>query len=329
MTRTKLLFTLCISLFAIYANAQVASGISRGGSNFNWYTVVNCDPEPYGVVVNYNTQTASIRTELAKIKAAGQNNLRLMLFFGHGLSSGTLMDSTGGALSAQNMANLNGLLRDTYNYGFSEVEISFSPQGPNDPNQWTSLNSTMAAENWSVINSVHQGIQNPGLYRIYYDLGNEMMTTSQSNARYRYMKYIWPKYYALYSNLYDTVGFSFASGQISAISNMGAIYGHNSYPVMADVHIYPYGNNSAADILYAAAHNLATIGPVSGGYRFVIGEANFNNATDASSMALEINSLSSHDSKPFYLMQWPRDPANPNCPVADVSPFSNYIAHGF
>ena len=187
----------------------------------------------------------------------------------------------------------------------------------------------MAAENWGVINSVHQGLRNPGFNHIYFDLGNEMMTDSQSNARYRYMKYIWPKYFAAYGKLYDSVGFSFASGEVSAIGNMGAIYGHNSFPVMADVHIYPYGGNTAGDILYAAAHNLSTIGPVAGQYRWVIGEADFNNATDAASMAAQLNALAAHDSRPWYLMQWPIDPAKPDCTVGNVAPFNNYIAHGF
>lgn len=192
----------------------------------------------------------------------------------------------------------------------------------------SSFNQAIADENYALIVSVHEALQNSGI-RILYDLGNEAMTSSQSNMRYRYMKYIWPKYNAAYGSLYDSVGFSFASGEISAISNMGAVYGHNSYPVLVDIHIYPYGGNSAGDILYAAAHNLGTIGPQAGQYRWIIGEANFNNATDAASMAAQINSLASTDSKPWYLLQWPIDAASPSCTVPNVAPFNNYETYGF
>lgn len=332
----KKILALALSLLmSSTGQAQVTSVVQRGGSNFNWYKTdcVNYPPtgrEPFGVIVNYNTQTAAIQTALHNMRNAGQDKIRLMLFFGHGLTSGTLMDSTGGHLSTQNMLNLKNLIQYIHAIGFSELHISFGPQGGNDPSSWGStLNQTLADENWGVINSVHQAIVNPGFNKIYYDLGNEMMTSSQTNARYKYMKYIWPKYFSLYGSLSDSVGFSFASGEVGAISNMGAIYGHNSYPVMVDIHIYPYGSETAGDILYAAAHNLKAIGPYPGQYRFVIGEANFNNNADAASMAAQLNALASNDSKPWYLMQWPIDSTSPTCTVGNVAPFANYEAHGF
>jgi hypothetical protein len=186
----------------------------------------------------------------------------------------------------------------------------------------------MADENYGVILAVRPIVVASGLgYKL--DLGNEMMTSSQSNGRYRYMKYIWPKYFAAYGSAADTVGFSFASGQAGAISNMGAIYGHQSYPALADVHIYSNGSQSAGDILYAFAHNLGTIGPYPGQYRYIIGEAYFNDLADAQSMAAQINALGTSDSKPFFLLQWPVAKAQPNCTVADVSPFNNYESVGF
>jgi len=122
---------------------------------------------------------------------------------------------------------------------------------------------------------------------------------------------------------------SFATGQISAISNRASIYGVNSYPSLADAHIYSTSTNSAGDYLYAAAHNFETIGPLAGQYRWIIGESNFNNAIDAQSMAAQLAALASNDSKPFYLMQWPIDPNNAQCTVGNVAPFGTLEAYGF
>jgi hypothetical protein len=321
---------------AASVDAQVVTGVQRGGSNFLVYKTDPCPPssapadrDAYGVIANYNTHTTEITNDLAAIQAAGQSKMRIPILHAHGATGGLVMNSTGGVLSAQNMTNLRNLLSNIKNHGITEVEIGFFPQGPNNPDNWTTYDSTMALENWNIINSVHQGVLNPGFNHIYWDLGNEMMTSSQSNNRYKYMKYIWPLYNGRYANYYDTVGFSFASGEAAAISNMGAIYGHQSYPVIADIHIYPYAGRTAGDILYSFAHNFATIGTTAGSYRYIIGEVNFNNATDAASLAAQYNALGAHDSKPWYLIQYPYDSGNPNCTVGDVSPFNNYEAHGF
>jgi hypothetical protein len=321
-------FLLVTLIFSVGANAQTMPGVARGGSNFNWYTVVNCNREPYGVLVNYNTQTAAIKAQLYKIWQNGQTKLRIMIFHGHGISTGTVMDSTGGTLAPQYLTNIRNFLAILPTYNIHEIEVAFGPQGSNDPNTWSSLNQTLADENYGVILAVRSIVAASGLtYRL--DLGNEMMTSSQTNGRYKYMKYIWPKYYTAYGSAYDSVGFSFASGEVAAISNMGAIYGHQSYPPLADIHIYPYGGNTAGDILYAFAHNLGTLGFVPGSYRYIIGEANFNNMTDALSMYNQIIAFGSSDSKPFYLMQWPINPAQPTCTIGDVSPFNNYEFVGF
>lgn len=318
----------CSVPYEVNGTAPPNIGLYRGGSNFNWYNVVSCDREPYGVIVNYHTHTSEIRARLSSMRSAGQARLRLMIHHGNGLSSGTLLNSAGGTLSAQNLSNLQNLVSDFRTYGFGEIQISFGPQGPNDPAGWSSMNNAMAEENWRIINQVHQLLQNSGML-IKYDLGNELMTTSTSNPRYKYMRYIWTRYYPLYGHLADTVGFSFAPGQISAISNMDSIYGSNSYPAMVDVHIYPTGGSSAGDLVRNVANKLRSIGPYPGQYRWIIGEANFNNLTDAQSMRVAIQGLSSTQSKPFFLLQWPIIPNSPDCFVADVSPFNNYIANGF
>jgi hypothetical protein len=66
--------------------------------------------------------------------AAGQRRLRIPLFYQHGPESGTVMDSTGGKLSAKNCKNLADLLDVVKATGFTEIEVRFFPIGTAGPN---------------------------------------------------------------------------------------------------------------------------------------------------------------------------------------------------
>lgn len=70
---------------------------AKGGSNYAWYQLdPPCGRGPYGIIVNYDTATATIDAQLQAMYDNGQRRLRIPIFFGRGLSDGTLVDSTGG-----------------------------------------------------------------------------------------------------------------------------------------------------------------------------------------------------------------------------------------
>ncbi|WP_440223293.1 hypothetical protein ACQQ2N_19775 [Dokdonella sp. MW10] len=321
------------------ANSQTLSG----GSNFNWYQVdrvynsvgqlTECVREPYGVIKNFHKVSHLVSAKLNEMRNAGQSRLRMMIFFGNGLSGGTIMDSAGGNLSQQHRDNLRDVLEMIRNKGFSEVVMVYGPQGANAPHNWSSWNQSMADENWSVIKNLHPIIRASGLtYRI--DLGNEMMTTNSGNIRGQYIKHIWPKYWDMFHRYYyDSVGFSFAPGQIDAIDNMNSLYG-NKFPVMADVHIYPYGNNTEYSLLSKAMTKFTQFGTTAGSYRFIIGEAYFNDATSAQQFKDKLDNSASNPyiSKPWYVLQWPlvRSEASV-CPdvSTDSASYNNYSSRGF
>jgi hypothetical protein len=79
--------------------AVTANGI--GGSNYDWYQVVGCTREPYGIIANYGTPSVrtTVQSQLATMHGNGQDRLRIAIFHGRGLGGGTLLDSTGGNLS--------------------------------------------------------------------------------------------------------------------------------------------------------------------------------------------------------------------------------------
>src|SRR5271165_482701 len=65
-----------------------------GGSNYAWYRIdPPCNREPYGVVFNYDTAKATIDAQLRQMYIQGQRRLRIEIYFGRGLSTGTVMDS--------------------------------------------------------------------------------------------------------------------------------------------------------------------------------------------------------------------------------------------
>jgi hypothetical protein len=115
------------SSYPAYAQYQ-----SPGGSNYGWYAITTtqtnpCEREPFGVIYNYDTATATIDSQLQALYDNGQRRLRIPIYFGRGLNTGTVMDSTGGNLSPRFRNNLANFLNSVRQHGFVEIEVSFHP----------------------------------------------------------------------------------------------------------------------------------------------------------------------------------------------------------
>jgi hypothetical protein len=147
--------------------------VGLGGSNYLTYHLdPPCYREPYGVVYNYDTATATINTQLQQMYTNGQRRLRIPIFHGRGVDTGSVMDSTGGNLAPRFRANLTNLLAAIKATGFLEIEVSFNPQVGNDPTQWATFSADYYQENWTLIQNLHPIIAGVGIpYHI--DLSNE------------------------------------------------------------------------------------------------------------------------------------------------------------
>ena len=89
-----------------------------------------------------------------------------------GANTGSVMDSTGGNLSARFQGNLAHLLAAIKAAGFVEIEVGFFPRAANDPTRWATFSSHYFQENWSVIQNLHPIVAGAGIpYHI--DLQNE------------------------------------------------------------------------------------------------------------------------------------------------------------
>jgi hypothetical protein len=318
--------TACSMLAASLAIAQ-----AQGGSNYGWYQINGCDREPYGVIYNYDTQSQVINSQLQQMYNNGQRRLRIPIYHGHGLNTGTVMDSTGGNLSPQFRTNLANLLVEIRSIGYVEVEVGFFPIGATDPTQWdrngAGYSEDSYQENWNVVYNLHSIIANAGfpVYRI--DLINEGIPTSAQPALLQYTQHLWNDYVSVFGKN-DTVG---ASVIVDAdrISQMPVVYGNSRYgnhgsPYLFDIHLYDGSNPSQ---LFMTAYNSLNLAGYAG-VGWIIGEAFYNDAVEAQGLQSAIQSTGQ---TVFYLTQWPLQ-SSTACQlvsIAGVLDFTNYRSYGF
>lgn len=297
-----------------------------GGSNYAWYHLdPPCNREPYGVIYNYNTAKATIDSQLQQMYNNGQRRLRIPIFFARGINSGTIMDSTGGNLALQFQSNLKNFLAAVKAAGFVELEVGFFAQGGNNPVQWTTFSADYYQENWTLIQNLRPIIAGAGI-QYHLDLTNEGIPPPGYTAFLEYSQRLWNDYVSAFGSS-DTLGFSIIA-DTAHVSQVSVVYGPSAFgshgsPQLFDVHIYDNPANS-----FVTAFN----GLTSQGYQgvgWIIGEAFYNDATEAMGLRQE---ASSTGQKVFYLTEWPVTADRSCSPDVNVAPpldFSNYQAQGF
>jgi len=282
---------------AAVTGLTIAAAALPGGSNFSWYEVDRPQPgvcvrEPYGVIPNFSRPDArtQIESELAQMIQSGQRRLRIGVFHGRGLDTGTIMDSTGGDLSRQNRRNLAGLLAAVKAAGFVQVEIAFHPQGPSI-DEWTQWDESRFVENWNVVRRLRPVIRAAGLpYRI--DLSNETIPAPGQQILLDYSRRMWSRYVHAFGRD-DTVGFS-VIGDPARISRIPEVYGDKP-PYTFDLHFYgdEYGLFRAAD---DAARQLGLKQP------WIVGEAFYDDGAAAQGLH---DAIAGIERTVYYLTQWP------------------------
>lgn len=321
---------LVVVALALGFGASDASAFGRGGSNYNFFAIDGCYREDFGVLKNFHVATDIIRSDLERMHQNGQRRLRIGIFFGRGLNSGTLIDSSSGGLPAQYVSNLAGLIALAQQVGFVEFAIALHPNGPNDTAswsgigiQWNALDQSLLDENWGVLVSIMPVLRASGaLYRV--DLGNEFYVPRVSgrfgvDKATRYMQIFWERYRQNYT-LSETTGFSVRPSEAGRLSSARLVYG-NTPPHLMDVHLY----DSPGDTLRAADRGLREA--AYDGVGLVVGESYYNDAGSAQEIAATAPQLSR---TVFWVMQWPLSRNSP-CADVNVAPpvdFSNYINAG-
>jgi hypothetical protein len=318
-----------LAVTIVVACAPVANALpAPGGSNYAWYRVDMsqagaCNREPYGVIPNFGDPAAraAITSELAQMFAAGQRRLRINVYHGHGLDTGTIMDSTGGDLSERNRRNLGDLLAAIKAAGFEQVEVAFHPQGP-AISEWVTWDQGRYEENWRLIRNLRPIIRAAGLpYRI--DLSNEAIPTSHQPLMLRYSRRLWADYVRAFGRQ-DTVGFSLIP-ELDRVGQLRAIYGSRP-PYTFDLHIYPgtggLSESTQFSMVDTAMRALGFEQP------WIVGEALYDDPDTAAQLA---SALAASRRAVYYLTQWPLTRGSPCADVNVGAPlaFDAYAAAGF
>ena len=223
--------------------------LSRGGSNYAWYNVVNCDREPYGILKNYHTGNVKriVQRQLANMYRQGQRGLRVPLFHARVVGGGTNLKSDGGDLEPIHRENLANFLEDVRNAGFNNLLFGFFPVGDNDPNRWTNWSESHFIENWNVVVNLRPIIISSGLnYKI--DLRNEGAPADNQPVGKQYAMRMWDNYAGTFGRA-DTVGFSVPTGTANdpenvtmkaRVRNLIEIYDNlpHGRPFIWDFHIF-------------------------------------------------------------------------------------------
>lgn len=343
------------------ADLLMANGFDRatasvGGSNYHWYGLdALCDREPYGIVANYHLNDGGtnirnfVRQQLATMHARGMRRLSIGIFFVHGASTGTVIDSSDPAQVSQSVTNIRNLLADVKTAGYSEVLFRFFPIGNINPSQ-PDYQTANLAEYWNLVQQVRPALVDAALpYRI--DLGVELAARDSnlqvlpSSERYKYpanqkwseaVRELWQRYVAAYGRD-DTVGFSFITDTNPdnlrwRVRHMRYVY-EGIYPWLYAVDIYPTATINAAS-KFLAFHDAMVREDASGalGWRnsgWIVAEANYEDPLVAADIS---SAIAATGRTVFYMTQWPLDRANALCasdhvnvrPAFDWTVYGNY-----
>ncbi|MFB9686796.1 hypothetical protein [Amycolatopsis plumensis] len=208
---------------------------SVGGSNYGWFGLDGCDRESYGVIKNYGQAASTIDDQLTAMYLNGQRRLRVPIYHRRGPETGTLMDSTGGNLMAQNRRNLADFLSSVRRVGFEEILVAFMPVGENAAHTWTEWREDVYQENWNLVHNLRSIVMGAGIhYRI--DLCNEAIPAPSQPMLLAYAQRLWTDYTHVYGRN-DTLGFSVIPDP-SRIMRIPEVYRGNG-PYVYDFHFYP------------------------------------------------------------------------------------------
>ena len=316
----RVFLTSALVLTLLASGVTAASAVTapaRGGSNYAFYGLDGCTRDQFGVINRFAQGRETIVAQLAAMRQAGQQRLRIPIFHYRHADNGTVMDSTGGDLSPQNRQNLTDLLAAVKAAGFAEIEVGFFPIAMNAAYNWTAFDENMYQENWNLIYHLRPIIAGAGIpYKI--DLMNEGLPTPAQTALRDYDKRLWIDYNHVFGKA-DTVGFSII-GDPLRIGQLDAVYGGNQ-PYLFDLHFYDNEYNA-----FVAAHTkMASMGYTQG---WILGEGYYNDTAAASDFR---RASADTGRQVYYLTQWPLSRAR-TCADVDVAPptaFSAYTAQGF
>ena len=159
------------------AAVKDSSPVPLIGANYTHYASPSCSLDlSYGIVTQYDWPgvRAQVRAQLAAMRAAGMQSLRLLLWYmsdAAGQDWG-VVSSVGGQLAEPYRSNLIHYLGDVRRAGFAQLTLSFGPNWTNDP-LGTNYDPAMFDEDWAFVRDVRPMLERYGPASTRVDLMNE------------------------------------------------------------------------------------------------------------------------------------------------------------
>lgn len=301
--------------------ASAASPPPLIGVNYNHYGVVGCSLLG-GVLSDGHAGRIEIRRQLAAMRAAGIETLRLFLWHMHDASGQAwgVVSSAGGTLQPSVRQNLIDYATDVRNAGFKRLEVVFGPMWTNNPigfpeNQY---DPALFGENWNLIRTVRPLVKQYGPASTHFDLLNEgapsdyLATKDQLAA---YDAHIYANYVDAFGNDDVTISSIVAWNDQSRINNLIDALRATGKPLPTWFEIHAGGPTLLAD-LQATDETLTARGLTQ---PLALGETTYDDAAGAAA----IKQFTDQSSRPLAeVMAWPLRAGSSCSAVSVAAPYS-------
>jgi hypothetical protein len=289
------------------------------GANYSHVGVNGCDFSNQGIVA-YGARFPSLVThQLAAMRAAGIETLRLFVWHMHDASgqSWGVVGSAGGRLGAIEEGNLIHYLTAVRAAGFKQLTVVFGPMWTNDPIGFPDnhYDPSLFEENWDMIRSVRGIVKQYGPASTHFDLLNEgapsdyLATKTQLES---YIAVMYSNYVDAFGNQDVTVSSIVAANDQSRISNLIDTLRSTGRPLPTWFEIHTYTDTILED-LRATDATLTSKGLTQ---PITIGETSYNNQAAADAAKAFVAS----SARPLAeVIEWPLR-RNSGCRDISVAP---------
>jgi hypothetical protein len=291
------------------------------GVNYNHYGIVGCDLLG-GVLSDGHAGRIQIRQQLAAMRAAGLETLRLFVWHMHDAGGQTwgVVSSAGGTLQPSVRQNVIDYATDVRNAGFERLEVVFGPMWTNNPigfpeNQY---NAALFDENWNLIRTVRPLVKQYGPPSTHFDLLNEGAPSDYLATKDQLAAYdarIYANYVDAFGNDDVTISSIVAWNDQSRISNLIDALRATGRPLPTWFEIHAGGPTLLAD-LQATDATLAAKGLPQ---PLALGETTY----DDSAGAAAIKQFVDRSSRPLAeVMPWPLRAGSSCSAISTAAPYS-------
>jgi hypothetical protein len=176
------------------------------GANYSHKGLAGCDFNNEGIIANGTFTRPLVKRQLAAMRAAGIETLRLFVWHMHDASNQFwgVVTSAGSQLGEAEQRNLVNYATDVRLAGFKQLTVVFGPMWTNDPIGFPDnrYDPSLFQENWDFVKYVRQLVKQYGPTSTHFDLLNEGAPSDYLATKAQLEAYL----ARLYSNYVDTFG---------------------------------------------------------------------------------------------------------------------------